>query len=363
MKKEFLIFLLFFFFVLDFFSQVTIINANINEYNITPNSLSQISLSNLSGSGKVKIEVRLTNSANKTLLLLNSNVVDVKTGITVFGVGNLSFITVNYSNSPQGEYIKNLHRLPNGSFNYCVRILPISGFENGDEYCESLNTSENDQLLLVNPSDEDIVDTKTPVLLWLHTEAFNLLSEGEFFRLTLVEMDEGQSASEALLINRPHYLKNYVGKHHVQYPLDGKRLEEGHKYAWQVQKVANGTILASTEAWSFSLSKDKFKSENVSITLKRKLDGTIYYVENDLIFFRFDERYKSSIIESRILNDKREEVSGDLENKKTKKLGSKSIGYNSYKLDLEPYGLKKGYYILEVENEKGNIFLIKFYVN
>lgn len=347
---------------INLYGQVSIINANINEYNITPASLSQISLSNNGGVGKVKFEIILTNSANNSLLSLSSNVVHVKQGLTVLNNANLNFTSIYYASSSQGQYLKNLRRLPSGAFNYCVRVIPVAGFENGDEYCQSLNTSENENLILVNPYDEEVIETKSPMLMWLHTESFNLLSEGEFFRLTLVEVLDKQSSEEALLVNTPKFLKNYVSKHQVQYPLDASKLEEGRNYAWNVQKIANGNILASTETWSFTLAKNKSKTKNVAITLKTKLDGTVYHVNDDMIFFRFDERYKSSDIKSKIFNDKREEVKAELENKKSKKNGSKSVGYNSYKLDLEPYNLKKGYYTLEVLNEKNEKYLIKFYV-
>lgn len=362
MAKPFVIFIFSLFVNVVAFAQLTVINVNFNEYNISPSSLSQITISNGSGSGQVRIEGKLTNSANEVLLTTVSETIALSEGVSVFGPHNLKFSQFNYSGGPQGEYIKNMQRLPSGAYNYCVQVIPISGIEETDEYCQSVDASMDEQLFLVNPYDEEVINTSTPILIWSHTEPFNLLAPGEFFRLKLVEVYNDQEGAEAMIVNTPIYYQNYVEKHQVQYPLDAKKLESGRHYAWQVEKVSNGNIIACTEVWEFSI-EAKMKPEKIMyVELKTKLDGSIYIPQDDLIYFRYDERYQSSSLNCKIYSDSRKEIFTEIENEQEKSTNAVSTGYNSYELDLKPYKLKKGYYTLEVMNEKGELFMIKFVI-
>lgn len=345
------------------YCQLSILNANFNEYNITANSLSQISVNNIGASGLVKIEIVLTNSANVRLLSAVSLPVEVKQGLTVFGSHSLPFESISYGTTPQAQYVKTTHRLSSGGFNYCVRIIPLTIIETGDENCQSINVSEDYQLFLINPIDEDVIESSTPILMWMHTEPFNLLGEGEFFRMILVEVKTGQEPDEAILSNVPIFVKSYVAKHQVQYPLDADKLEKGKTYAWHVQKIANGAILSSSEVWSFSLEKLK-ATKHSYVIVKKKLDGTVHKVFDKKIYFRFDERYKTSAsLVCAVYNGKRELIEPTLKNEHTSQVAIPSAGYNGYELDLKQYRLKKGFYTLEVSNEKKEKFLLKFYVD
>ena len=345
-------------------SQVSIVNANLNDFNVTPNGLSQITIFNGGSAGNVTIEVSVFNAANNSLVELKSNIVVLKSGNNTFGAHNLSFSSVIYASSPQGNYVKNQHRLPSGSYNHCVRVVPIGNIEEGDDYCQSIDALADEFLYLIYPADDQELETPTPVLIWMHNEPFNLLSQGEFFRLTLVELGLDQKATDGLISNVPVFVSNQLTKHQLQYPFDAPVLVSGKRYGWQVQKISNGNIIASTEAWEFSLVERPGPHSQVYVALKTNLDGTIYSVKDDRVFFRFDERYQSSSVNCRIIQSDGKVIEPRLENNNEEVAGeSKSAGYNCYELDLKPYGLKKGYYTFEVRNEKNKKYLLKLYVD
>ena len=135
-------------------------------------------------------------------------VVVQKKGITSLNASTLKFAQVAYSNHPQANYIKTFNQLPSGVFNYCITVIPIQNFEQGDEYCQTIDATEKEQLYLINPVDEDEIETPTPMLIWFHSEPFNLLNQGEFFRLLLVELNDNQSASSGITANVPYFIKN-----------------------------------------------------------------------------------------------------------------------------------------------------------
>ena len=344
------------------FSQsTTVLNATFNEYNISLNGLSQITLSS-SIDGKIKIEASITNVSNTVLLKLVSADIMVKKGITSLNASTLKFTQVAYSNHPQANYIKTFNQLPSGIFNYCITVIPIQNFEQGDEYCQTIDATEKEQLYLINPVDEDEIETPTPILIWFHSEPFNLLNQGEFFRLVLVELNDNQSADAGITANIPYFIKNNLTKHQVQYPMDAKPLENGKRYAWQVQKMANGQIVTTTEVWEFSLADKKTPTDFRYVYVKDKLDGSVYNVVNDRIFFKYDERYNSSVMTCKIISDTRKVIEPETKGEEAEEQSLMQVGNNKYELDLKPYKLKKGYYILEVYNEKKDKFQLKFYV-
>lgn len=343
-------------------SQLSIINVNLNEYNVSQASLAQVTVNNTSGQGIIRIESTITNSAGETLLKYRSRPITIKSGVNILGSHNVTAEGITYTSSPQSNYIKTLHRLPSGAFNYCVSIQPIANLEEGTEYCQAIDASSNEQLYLVNPIDEEVIATTTPLLLWMHTEAFNLLSPGEFFRLTLVELEKDQSASDGVVSNTPIFIKNYITSHQVQYPFDARKLEYGKRYGWIVQKISNGNIIASTESWEFKLNEQTKPKDHMYVDLKKQLDGTIYKVQNDRIFFKYNERYQSTELTCSILSDSREKIEAKTTNEQDEQTGVKMLGYNTFELDLNPYNLQNGFYTLEVLDEKGQKYLLKFYM-
>jgi len=347
------------------FSQVSIANTNLYPYNVTPKSMMQITIINQGNDAKVRIDAGVYNSSNQELLHVISGPVVLKSGVNIISPASVIIASANYSTSNQGNYLKTKHQLPSGVFTYCVVLTPLEGLEEGDEYCQDIDAVDNEFLYLVYPADKDTVDTPNPVLSWAHSEPFSILSEGEFFRIVVVELNQkDQSAEAGVIANPPIFIKDFLQKHQVPYPFDAKKLEPGKRYGWQVQKISKGTVINKTEAWEFTLYKKEEIKEHMFTTLKRKLDGGFYHVYNEKIYFKFDEKYVSSVVKCQILNEKREVLKPELDNVKNSSENgmTKSTGYNQYVFDLSGYKLETGFYILEVYNGKNEKFQLKFYV-
>lgn len=367
MKKIFyklLVVLLFGFISQESTAQLTIVNANVTPFNISPNGLCQLTIMNPSSQVTAVVEAQLRNAANNQLIKVVTTPVILKKGITSLRPYQYSFQSVVYSGSNQANYLKTHNKLPSGNYQYCARISVVNNSEDIDDYCQEIDATDQSFLYLVFPEDKEEIETKNPILMWMHSEPFNVLSQGEFFRMVVVELGGHQGPEAGIISNPPCYLKNYLSRHQAQYPFDAKALEPGKRYGWQVQKISNGTVVATTEAWEFTMAKEDEPIDHRYVSLKRKLDGGAYPIQNDRLFFRFDERYTGNQLRVNIYNEQMVLIQPSVKNQDLENaINAKEQGYNRYELDLLPYKLKKGYYLLVVKNEKQQQYKLKFYVN
>ncbi|MGQ0829858.1 MAG: hypothetical protein ACT4ON_15835 [Bacteroidota bacterium] len=365
MLKKKIIFAFWMFFMTAIGSaQVSVVSIQLLPYNISPEAMLSASIMNNSAAQQVEMISKLYNFNNELLLTVRSLPFNLKSGINAPFDGNRKIALAEYSSNNQANYIKTTHGLPSGAFKICIEVIYTKNAEPADQFCDEIESDFNQYLYLVFPTDKDVIETKTPLLTWSHSEPFNILSQGEYYRMIVSDINANQSPEEAITINTPLMMRNYLTTHSLQYPYDAKELQEGKHYAWQVQKVANGVVINKTEAWEFSVITTEPLKENKYAVLKKVLDGGYYVAENNKVFFKFEEKYTSGNISCVIYNSKREAIKPKVENEGTANaaLNFKQNGYNRYEINLNDLDIEEGFHTLEVRNEKREITLLKFYV-
>jgi hypothetical protein len=345
-------------------AQVAVVNSAVMPYNITPESLIAASLNNTQMEQQVSLVAKLYNLNGDLLMVVRSAVFSVKPGFNIGYEGKRRVESVEYIPGNQTSYIKTSHTLPSGVFKICLEVINTNGNE-PNEYCDEIQSDFNQYLYLVYPSDKEVIPTITPMLSWSHSEPFNILSSGEFFRMTVAEIKNNQSPEEAISLNSPVMLKDYVNTHNLQYPYEAKALVKGKRYAWQVTKIGNGAVLNKTETWEFKIAGADPKIEANYAALRKELDGSFYKPENNKLFFKFDEEYAEGVVSCIIYNDKKEPVQAKATNQSERKNtpNYKRQGSNEYAIDLDDYNIEKGFYTLEVRNSKNELFILKFYID
>jgi hypothetical protein len=344
-------------------AQVSVANISLMPYNITPESLLSAAIMNQGVEQQVYLTSKLYNLNNDLLIVVKSSPFSVKPGLNNGFDRNRKAIAVEYTPGNQVKYIKTSHTLPSGAFKICIEVFSLNGNE-PNEFCDEIQSDFNQYLYLVYPADKEVIATTSPILSWSHSEPFTVLSTGEFFRMTVTEIKDNQSPEEAISMNNPVMLKDYVNAHNLQYPYEAKPLQKGKKYAWQVTKLGNGTVLNKTETWEFKIAGADRKTEAIYASVKKVLDGGFYTPQNNKVFFKFEEEYIDGSITCTIYNDNREAMQVKATNQKEKKepLNYKRHGLNEYEIDLDDYTITKGFYTLEVKNIKNELFLLKFYI-
>lgn len=351
-----------------FAQQVTIVSADVNAYNVTPKALCQVVLMNPATKVEVRLQAQLMDAANDLLVTVITNPFMLHNGVNAAAGDNFTISSVEYGSTGIVQYIRNSGILPTGNYSYCVKVIIVAGnAEEGDNYCDELQSDINSYLYLVSPEDQDTIFTPYPILVWNHSNPFNSLEPGEYYRMLLTPMSEGQTADEAITINTPTFLKNNLEDNQVQYPSDAPVLEPGKHYAWQVQLLSNDVIVNKTEAWEFIEDIHKAPKDNKYAVVQPTVDGGFYTAVNNRIFFKFDEAYATDkVVDCEIYDSKMQPLKSktyDALKSSSNGIALKQQGYNQYEVDLNDLNISTGFYVLQLKNAKGQIFKLKFLVN
>jgi hypothetical protein len=352
-------------------AQINILNITVQPFNLAPEALLNVNIMNNDGEKQAQLITQLFNSNNTSVLTVKSQPFKLLKGLNSANSGSRKVALVEYAGSTQGNYLKSTHNLPSGRYKVCSTLLIENGSDIVDDFCEELEADFNQYLYLVSPLNEDTIDTKNPVLLWTHSEPFSILNQGESYRMVVTEMKKDQAADEAITVNTPAMVKNYLREHELQYPFDARELKDGAKYAWQVQKLSDGVVINKTEAWVFNLRQLNELKSLKYVALKNQLDGSYYNAYNGLVYFKYVEEYKTQgQLKFTLTNNKLEamevQLKKDQEKVKGKQAAAESelkiTGDNLYELSLNTKKLNSGFYTLEVKNEKNESFYLKIFL-
>lgn len=350
--------------------QVTIASAMYTTYHITPASIVQLNVLNTqSNSVEVVVESVVYNSNNEAILTVKSLPIWLKPGLSSLANQSLSFSSVQYAPTKQAEYVKNMRKVPSGIYRFCSTIYGVRNTEAFDYSCEDVSSDFSDFLVLAYPLDKDTVTVKNPLLVWNHSEPFDILLPGEYYKMSLVALKEGQSAEDALNMNIPLFSKDFLTSHQVQYPVDAPALTPGSTYAWQVQKITKSTVVNKSEAWQFIVPKPKEIVHQKYAALTREINASFTTVTSSQLLFHFQEEYASETgLTYKIYGNEKESIEStnseslqNLDKKESPLL--KILGNGRYSIDLRALKLNPdSYYTLETQNEKAEKQYLKFYI-
>lgn len=364
MKNKIIVIILMTFGWLQSHAQLQVISTTFNGIGYNTPIYYSSTVNNSGVASQAIMEVTLSNAAGVELIYCQTNPFLLPSGTTVFNGSEFSFSQVNVSNIQVAQYIVSSGMLPSGLFNYCLRIYTLDN-EGEDEHCKEIENNSILDLFLVWPADEDSIYNLRPSFIWSHTEPFNLLSQGEYFKMVVTEIQNGQSPEAAISTNTPLFFINNLTTHQVNYPVDANSLEPGKSYAWQVTRISGNNIIQATDVWKFSVPIISERDIRF-VELNENLEGPVYVLNLGKLYFRFDERYNPG----GNLRYKITDFSGipvvapaniDLTGFPGYVAGSiKNRGYNQYELDFSQSNLEQGLYTLEISDELGRKCYLKF---
>lgn len=262
-----------------------------------------------------------------------------------------STATASYGRNSIADYVRTYRRLPHGRFECCLLLLPAGGEEELIEECETLDSEAMAILDLMSPSDRDTIDERRPTLSWIKSGDF-VPGKDRMFRLTLVELRDGQSPEAAVRENRPVISGLPLEQMIFNFPASAPDLTPGATYAWVVDWLEQEMPKLSTEVWRFTIAENKPDPLIKYVMLRRGGGAQTYEARGQRVFFSLQDGAADPSQLSLRLIDKEGRVISEKMNEDFQALSSH--GYNLFELNLRAFELDEGIYHLNVVNIKGD---------
>jgi hypothetical protein len=192
-------------------------------------------------------------------ILMGQSVINANSGKIIIGKGmklitskDVQPVLYNYiATEFSGNY------LPCGS--YTVNYHLVQETTKGDvpvaDEVVRLNITPLSPPLLTTPADKSSIETVYPQFTWMPPvpmQMFNPL----VYDITVVAVEEGQSAKEAVEFNKPVYMNTNLQTPSEKMPSSFGQLQPGKTYAWQVVARSGMAYAMPTEVWMFTIGKD-----------------------------------------------------------------------------------------------------------
>lgn len=223
----------------------------------------------------VKLELDVTD------LLLGQSILNASSGKLTLGKGikiitsrDIQPILYNYvSTELAGKYA------PCGSYTIHYRLLiEIPGKGDvpvADEIVRLFVTPLSPPLLSI-PSDKSGIETVYPQFVWMPPTPMEMFTP-LMYDINVVAVEDGQSAIEAIEMNRPVYYKTNIQNPSEKLPSSYEQLQQGKTYAWQVVAKSGAACTSPSEIWTFKIGKDSITKiiESAAYTKLRKTNTEV----------------------------------------------------------------------------------------
>ena len=337
----------------------------IDGVSITPDNILNFRLQSIGGSSSntvlVKGSIRYRNSP---INLSYSFRYTLKSGMNTISA-DLAHPTWQFSTSALRELFFNYKLLPEGTYEYCVTVAPVSalGEVSSLSFDECLYHRSDDVFLinLLEPENKAKLHEYNPMLSWIANYSF---SNELTYRIKVSEIKQGQNPSNAVMRNQPVYDENNLMQNSIVYPIYAKPLVKDQPYAWTVDAYFKGILLGGSETWQFIILDDSvIQSPPASrsfVDIRRENGKQKLYAIGQLKLKYQLEKYKNDSLTLHLFDDKNQEIK-----MKQSKLAAQ-YGDNRYVLDfIEDAPLKHmREYNLLIQSKSGERFTIPFeYLN
>ncbi|MGQ3014950.1 MAG: hypothetical protein ACT6QS_14670 [Flavobacteriales bacterium] len=314
------------------------------------------------------IALRIYNTHNQLEVKTNSATLALPDVLTVINLGTISRVqpfTINYYNGGTLQQIIGSGGIfPPGTYNVDFTLYgrPSDGeFTELGSVLEQLIVDAMWPPMLLSPADGDSIQTPNPALSW--TPAFSTyLSGAVSYILRVVPIYNDQSKQQAITANLPQYTENNVPMPLQIYPNTAQPLEEGKRYAWQVEGRMGNSSLGYSEVWEFCYcfpEQTQTTYNGFYYKLTEHPQSQFELVKGNMVPLAFPEKYvpKEEKLVFRLKNTAGKQLADERDFDAPKKMG-----LNKYQIDLcsaSRLDIANGYYIFEFPTESGQTWYLR----
>ncbi len=204
-------------------------------------------------------------------------------------------------------------------------------------------------IMLSMPLDTDTIEEDEPLFVW-QTTLSNVANDPRLnVRLSVVQVNEDQTATEAILENAPVFQHQNLLSNSINYSEIDHELVEGTWYAWQVLLFYDGVQVQQSEVWKF-IKAEPIEPNHTYYTLKTKADNSIIQLNEEEIYFTTTEKGEFNL-QALISGKKIVRQTISFEEIKTNTAESSVSHQNRearyFRCDLSALDLKKGTYRID----------------
>lgn len=197
------------------------------------------------------------------------------------------------------------------------------------------------------PMDKDTIEEKEPNFVW-QTNLTTVQNDPRFSQqIVVVKVESDQTTTEAILENRPIFIRQGLVSNSISYSGTETKLEEGGTYAWQIRFLLNGTTVQQSEVWQFTINVPRLPVTEF-VAVRAKNDGQFIPIFDNRLNLLVNEPQAfemNGVIESSkgdVYKVKLQEiVDGELVSKETSKPTTQT---RYFSVDVKKLKLKKGTY-------------------
>src|SRR5882757_5980990 len=238
------------------FCQV-LINLQLPENGLTIKSqLWDMSLVNTFSQGhNVQLQMVMTDgSGNHEILAASSRVFFLPKGVRQVKASDIVPLTYTVTDPSASVDANPNGFLPTGAYRFCYRIINLDGevpVQVGQE-CKDAEIEPLVPPMLISPVDSEKIEIPRPVFTWAPPMPGSLFGR-LFYDWELVEVQSMQTGPEAIQQNIPVLYRSNIQGTSFPYPMSAPALDSTKIYAWRIVAKNNGTPVATSEVWNFSL--------------------------------------------------------------------------------------------------------------
>ena len=336
---------------------VSFFQKNHFEFNI--NECSDFSLINSSNSETVDVEFEISGKNGSLVKGVFKQLVCPRGSTSYKGSLGQEF---SFSNQALNSGINLTKRLNAGEYQLCYLVLKVGTREELANPCFDIQVLSMSPPLLIFPSNNGIVNTLNPNLIWQGPLIAGGRSTDFRYDLKISEMLENQEPFDALNQNFAIYKAEGLSLVQLLYPFQASKLSNGKSYAWQIVAKNNSGYTAETEIWKFTVQLDTFKAPDVVffegflIPTKNENEGILNI--RHALKLSFSEAFPLTKMNFTILDEKKQEHC-TLDSAQVEVLD-----FNKFNIQLDHLSVplkNKQVYFLRVDNlNTSENYLVKF---
>ncbi|MDI9320988.1 MAG: hypothetical protein QM530_11045, partial [Phycisphaerales bacterium] len=170
-------------------------------------------------------------------------------GINTMSKNNIPNPIWTFSEAGLKELFVNYNKLPQGTYEYCVSVIPqkLSGEQIPSDEPNACTYQTVEDIFLINlvtPENDAKIYEYNPMLAWVVNYPF---ASELTYKLRVAELKQGQNPQNAVTRNNPMYKDDHVMTTGTVYPVAAKPLQKWQPYVWTVDAYYKGILLGGAE--------------------------------------------------------------------------------------------------------------------